>query len=286
VDENDDTFRYPHAKLIHIAGMVRHLAINAMRAEIGSRPWITDDWVYCVVRGKWNKEAGGDHRQFSYVPLPSIGHVHADAMIRNVMIVAPLGMERELYHLAERLNGLELKPEGDHERCEAYSAPNLTDRIWLQRFTPPPRKFIDECYLGTASVWETVTPVILDGCNRKSKNDKPEPVARRTEKLICKALARAGIEAPSEFTWQSIPFLKNTLSAHKYDKEGRRIGYFRPPYLQGYSAVHLRIRFGRRKVCGDPESAWIPLSVPGPVTIGAGRHCGFGLFTAVIEKSS
>jgi CRISPR-associated protein Csb2 len=277
LDENDDTFRYAHAKLIHVAGMVRHLAIDAMRAELGGRPWITDDWVCRVVRGKWNKEAGDDHKQFSYVPVPSIGHAHADAMIRNVMIVAPLGMERELYHLADRLDGLELKPEGHLEKCEPDSASNVTERIWLQRFRPPPRKFIAECYLGTASVWETVTPVILDGCNWKSKNDKPEAVACRTEKLICKALARAGIEAPCEFTWQSIPFIKNGLSAHKYDREGRRTGYFRPTYLQGYTAVHLRIRFGRRQVTDDPESAWIPAAWPGPITIGAGRHCGFGL---------
>jgi len=280
VDENGDTFRYPHAKLIHVAGMVRHLAIDAMRAEIGGRPWITDDWVSRAVRGKWNREASDDHQQFSYVPLPSIGHAHADAMIRNVMIVAPLGMERELYHLADRLDGLELKPEGDPEKCEADSAPNLTDRIWLQRFTPPPRKFIAERYLSTASVWETVTPVILDGCNRKSKNDKPEAIARRTEKLICKALARAGIETPCEFTWQSIPFIKNSLSAHKYDRNGRRTGYFRPTYLQGYTAVHVRIRFGRRHLTDDPKSAWMPVFVPGPITLGAGRHCGFGLFAA------
>jgi CRISPR-associated protein Csb2 len=281
VDENDDTFRYPHAKLIHIAGMVRHLAIDAMRAEIGGRPWITDDWICRVVRGKWNKEAGDDHQQFSYVPLPSIGHAHADAMIRNVMIVAPLGMDRELYHLADRLDGLELKSESDPEKRDADSAPNLTKRIWLQRFTPPPRKFIAECYLGTANVWETVTPVILDGCNRKSKNDKPEAVARRSEKLICKALARGGIEAPCEFTWQSMPFTKNALSAHKYDREGRRTGYFRPVYLQGYTAVHVRIRFGRRQVTDDPKSAWTPAFVPGPIALGAGRHCGLGVFAAI-----
>ena len=53
------------------------------------------------------------HRQFSYVPLPSIGPFHADAMIRNMMIVAPLGMERELNFLAEQLNGQALEPEGD-----------------------------------------------------------------------------------------------------------------------------------------------------------------------------
>jgi CRISPR-associated protein Csb2 len=279
-DENEDVFRYPHAKLIHIAGMVRHLAIKATGVEKGDPPpWIENpaEWVSRVVRGKRDESAGDDHKQFSYVLLPSIGHAHADAMIRNVMIIAPLGMERELHHLAEHLDGRALEPEGSGSSWETDSAPNLTQRIELQRFNPPPRKFIAECYLGTASVWKTVTPVILDGCNRKSKSDKPAAVARITQKLICKALARAGIEVPCEFSWQSMPFINNALSAHKYDREGRRAGYFRPSYLQGYTAVHLRIRFGHRAVKGDPESAWIPTTVPGPITIGAGRHCGFGL---------
>jgi CRISPR-associated protein Csb2 len=289
IDENEDLFRYPHAKLIHIAGMVRHLAIKAMDAGKGSPPpWIQNpaEWVSRVVRGKRDESVGDDHKQFSYVPLPSIGHAHSDAMIRNVMIVAPLGMERELNYLAERLDGQALELERNAGSCATESTPNLSQRVELQKFTPPRGKFIAKCYLGISgsdrepngsTVWQTVTPVILDGCNRKSKSDKPDAVARATQKLICKALLRAGIEAPCEFTWQSIPFMKNTLSAHKYDREGRRTGYFRPAYLQGYTAVHVRIRFGRRAVSGDPESPWIPATAPGPIMIGSGRHCGFGL---------
>jgi CRISPR-associated protein Csb2 len=255
VDANEDTFRYPHAKLIHIAGMVRHLAIERMKDD--PPPWIEQsaDWVNRVVRGKRDESAGDDHKQFSYVPLPSVGHAHADAMIRNVMVVAPLGMERELHHLADRLDGLQLKPEVDPEKCKMDSAPNFADRIWLQRFSPPRGKFIAECYLGTASVWETVTPVILDG-HRKAKLDDAKAVARTTERLIRKALARAGIEAPCEFTWQMVPFIKNALSAYERDKERRLTGYFRPDYLQGRSAVHVRLRFGRRAVEQDADSPW------------------------------
>ena len=264
LDANEDTYRYPHAKLIHIAGMTRHVAIERMKKDPPT--WIKDpgDWINRAVRGKRDESAADQLRQFSYVPLPSIGHKHADAMIRNVMIVAPLGMDRELVWLSERLNGELLQPEGNAESCESDSKPVVSERIELHKFNPPAGRFIATHYLGTSNVWQTVTPVILDGHNKKSKSDKPEAIARETEKLIRKALIRAGIETPCEFTWQSIPFLKNCLSAHKYDRDGRHTGYHRPTHLKSLTAVHVRFAFTH--------------PVPGPITIGAGRHCGFGLF--------
>jgi CRISPR-associated protein Csb2 len=266
VDENEDAFRYPHAKLIHIAGMTRHAAIERMKAD---RPvWIDSpaDWINRTVRGKRDEALENGHRQFSYIPLPSIGHEHADAMIRNVMIVAPLGMERELEYLAERLDGVLLTPEGDAGICDSDSKPSLAQRIELQHFHPPARRFIANCYLSTSKTWHTVTPVILDGHTKKSKSDKPEAIARETAKLICKALTRAGIETSCEFTWQAVPFLKNCLSAHKYDRHGRHTGYHRPSHLKDLTGVHVRLVFAS--------------PVPGPITLGAGRHCGLGLFAA------
>lgn len=264
LDDNEDAYRYPHAKFIHIAGMLRHAAIKQLTED--PPDWIEnpEHWIHRAVAGHRDASSSEEHRKFSYVPLPSIGHPHADAMIRNLMIVAPLGMERELEHLAEQLNGELLTPEPNN------GAPvgNTGDHIELRRFDPPAGKFIAERYLHLrgSKTWHTVTPVILDGYNKKSKADKPEAIARQTEKLICKALARAGIETPCEFTWQAVPFLKHCLSAHKYDRDGRHTGYHRPAHLKDQTAVHVHLAFR------DP--------VPGPITLGAGRHCGFGLFAS------
>jgi CRISPR-associated protein Csb2 len=262
VDENEDPCRYGHAKLIHIAGMVRHAAIEAMTRN--PPPSINDPgWVNRVVRGKRDESAEAEHKQFSYVPLPSIGPAHADALIRNVMIVAPLEMGRELDHLAEQLNGQVLEPEGSAESPKTDSTPDATRRIELQRFTPPRGKFIARSYLGTSRVWQTVTPVILDGHNDKK--------AAKTIKLIQAALQRSSIESPCTFTWQSIPFLKNCLSAHKYDRDGRHTGYHRPTHLKDRTAVHVRLTFEH--------------PVAGPLILGAGRHCGFGLFATPADES-
>ena len=262
LDANGDSHRYPHAKLIHVAGMVRHVAIERMKAV--PPLWIEDSasWLETFVSGHRGNEE--QHQQLSFVPLPSIGHEHADALIRNVLLIAPLGRERELEYVSERLNGEELKPD-DQIRSIGIEKPSpIPQAILLNRFTPPRGKFIANCYLGASNIWQTVTPVILDGYNKKSKSDKPAAIARQTEKLIRKALVRAGIETPCEFTWQSFPFLKNCLSAHKYGRDGRHIGYHRPAHLKSLTAVHVRLTFTH--------------PVPGPITIGAGRYCGFGLF--------
>ena len=260
LDANEDPARYPHAKLVHIAGMVRHLAIEAMLKDPPA--WVAPadcvDFVNHVIRGKRDASSADQHRQISYVPLPSIGHEHADGIIRNFMLIAPLGMDREIAYLAERIDGQPLKPVGEFEDCKSDSSPADAYRAELRLFTPSKNKFIDTCYLGTSRTWCSVTPVILDGHNDK----KPE----KTIKLIQTVLQRAGIETPCEFTWQSLPFLKNCLSAHKYDRSGRHTGYHRPSHLKDLTAVHVRLTFTH--------------PVPGPITLGAGRHCGFGIFAA------
>src|SRR5262249_16945188 len=106
--QNDNAFfAYPQNRLIHIAAMVRHLAIERMKKSL---PYgVDDDWIDAYVAGHL-KGGTAAHRQFSYLPLPSIGHQQADQNVRRVMIVAPLGDDRFLWHLASRLDGQQLKP--------------------------------------------------------------------------------------------------------------------------------------------------------------------------------
>ena len=264
LDENGETARYPHAKLVHIAGMVRHLALTELMRTGDAPPGVADPagWLNRFVRGKVQSgdEPQEPHEQLSYIPLPSIGHAHADAMVRNVMLVAPIGCERELEFVAGRIHGGLLSPEGDGGPCETDSKLHGIPES-IERFTPPAGKFIANCYLGTSRTWHSVTPVILDG-----HNDKKDA---KTKRLIQTALQRAGVETPCGFTWQAVPFVNNCLSAHKYDRDGRHTGYHRPHHLKDLTAVHVRITFEH--------------PVPGPLALGAGRHCGFGLMAAVPE---
>lgn len=238
----DDSYNYPHAKLMHIAGMSRSAAIQAMKGYAPAGIEDADAWVDSFVAG--HCPAGIDsHDRFSYVPLPSIGHEHADAMIRRVMITTPFGYEAHLRHLADQLDGLQLEPE------------DATDGPVLARSRSDP---VTLRYLDPTRVWASVSPVILPG------HDDHKPA--KTIKLIERALRQSGVDQPCRFTWSANPNFAHCLTAHKYDREKRHFGYYRPQHLEGLTAVHIRINFEH--------------PVAGPLCIGAGRHCGFGVLAS------
>lgn len=246
-------FRYPYRKLIHIAGMVRHLAIKTMKHD---PPRDTDqDWVEKFVAG--HAKAGlHDHRQFSYLPLPSVGYEHTDPDVRRVMITAPVGDGAWLDHLARRLAGQTLKPlRGDEF---AGREPPL--------LVPVRYDNIGRSYTREASIWHSFTPVILPG------HDDHKPT--KTRSLIEKALRQSGVEQPCDFEWSAFPHFRKSLPAQKYDRDKQQEGYFRPAYLDGKTGVHLTLRFH------DGSNEKNPIKVPGPIAIGAGRHCGLGVFVA------
>ena len=244
-------FSYPQMKLIHIAGMVRHLTIELMTQ---SPPEHVDaDWVATYVAG--HPKAGAvEHRQLSYLPLLSIGHEHADQSVRRVMIVAPVGDDRYLRHLAMRLDGSQLKPTPETKLDHAPTLVRVRDDN-VARF-----------YTEASNTWASVTPVILPG------HDDQNP--DKTRKLIEKALAQSGIKQKCEFEWSVFSHFPKSFSSHKYDRAKGPTGYIRPGHLLTQTAVHMRLRFNDG------------LKVPGPLAIGAGRHCGFGIFARLDGTSS
>ena len=223
------------------------VGFESLEAMKGSPPpWIEDveDWLDSYIAGHLRNAR--DHRQLSYIPLPSIGHPQADHAVRRVMIAAPVGDEPILNHLAIRLNGLRLLPLRGDEFGRG-SSPTLV-RVGHDR--------VSSRYTGTVNTWTSVTPVILPGHNDRKKS--------KTVRLIEKALVQSGIEQRCTYEWREVSWFPKALPAYKFDRAKRRIGFVRPDHLLDYSAVHLKIRFKDGML------------VPGPITIGAGRHVGFG----------
>ncbi|MFW6106670.1 MAG: type I-U CRISPR-associated protein Csb2, partial [bacterium] len=213
---------YSQRRLVHIAGMMRHLAKEAM---VASPPTGADEgWVEQYVVGHRNGNSS-EHRQFSYLPLPSIGHPHADHAVRRVMIAAPLGDDALLRHLARHLTGRQLEPENGTDF--GPKGPPVLVRTYHDN--------VAAFYTPSSAAWASVTPVILPG------HDDRKP--HKTRKLIKAALAQSGVEQPCEFEWSAVSRFPKAYSAHKYDKNKRPRGYFRPKHLMTQTAVHLTLRF-------------------------------------------
>lgn len=97
-----------------LAGMVRHLAIAEMKRNPPRGVSELPSWLEQYVAGHQEKAKQGAaprHSQLSYVPLPSIGHAHTDPGVRRVMLVAPVGDDEILEHLARQIDGRGLEPE-------------------------------------------------------------------------------------------------------------------------------------------------------------------------------
>ncbi len=245
---NDGSFcRYPQRKLMRIAGIVRHLATELM---LHSPPQdVNENWVERYVMGHRDENAEG-HRQFSYLPLPSIGHKFADQSVRRVMIAAPVGDDAWLDHLAPRLAGRQLKTDNGDEFGE--QGPPTLIRVY--------RDQVARRYTGAANQWASVTPVILPGHDDRKR--------AKTRKLIKVALEQSGIQQPCTYEWSAFTRFRNSLSTHKYDSR-KQANFYLPSYLQSRSVIHLTLTFNDE------------LKVPGPLVIGAGRHCGFGLMATL-----
>jgi CRISPR-associated protein Csb2 len=120
--------------------------------------------------------------------------------------------------------------------------------LLLDLWGPSSRRVVGR-YVRESHGWHSVTPVVLPGF------DDGKQV--KAERLFLKAVAQAGIplEAVESFTLRKAPFLPG--AAHPRH-------YFVPQYVRHFSRWHVAVHFR------EP--------IPGPLSLGVGRHVGLGLF--------
>lgn len=192
---------------IAVAAMLRH-AINGLLQREGY-----DDQTIQELLGHGQKG-----RQVSCLPLPSVGHRHADGMIRRVMLKS--SDSSVLSRLNWGLEGCELKYR---EQPVAMLSPIHASDGVVDRFT------------SESMVWETVTPVILPGYDQIKKRK------RRTEKLIGRSLLQSGI-TPSQVA--SIWYRKLPWNHHGYPA-----GAYQTARYMRYPQYHVKVEF-RKAVRG------------------------------------
>ncbi len=237
-----------------VAGMLRHVTQDA--ATLAGRD---PDWISTFVAGHGdgaNNQATGPngYLRFSYLPAPTIesrrsqgNYSEVVGAIRRALIVGPPGEPCDETSWAQQaLAGRELTPlPEDASTEEALLIPSPNHDTIIRR------------YVRSASVWSTVTPMLLPGVD-----DRKESKALR---LIRRAIVQAGfsdeLAQNAAIEFRRVGFWPGVEIAPRYAC---------PQHIAHYPRYHVRITWR------DPNGR--PIEIPGPLCLGAGRFCGLGLF--------
>lgn len=235
--DGGEEFRRFHAtEAVVIGGMLRHAA---MRVAAG-RGRALEDFAAGY------PPADSPDARLSWVPLPSVGHRHADGLIRRGLWLCRAVDSGSLQMLVD---GLPPGPvpllDQDSGECVALAAP-------VAAGSEP----VLGAYLQRARVWSTVTPIVLPG-------DYGGGNPRVMTRLLHKAIREAGID----------PGLV----------EGVQLSRF-PPLRRGVRVSDVRLKDWKAKNL-ILTHARLRLRAPihGPVVLGRGRHYGLGLMCANTE---
>jgi CRISPR-associated protein Csb2 len=203
------------------------------------------EWVDAYVHGHQPDGTKATPR-FSYLPLPSIEQRGRGAQVMSAirrLLLAELVEAPESYlsWARRRLPGEGLIEEGSAAPA-AILAP-LSEGDWVLRQ-----------YTRASENWASATPVVLPGSD--------EGKLGKAKKLLAKALRHAGYcpDALAEAEFRNESFWPGGSPALRFR---------RPEYLKKgcWSVYHLRLRWHR--------------PVSGPIALGAGRHCGLGVFASL-----
>ena len=235
IDPNDPdlelTKAFPPERWGEIVGWLRHAVAEALERK-EEKP---KEWVNQKVLGHPENSS-----HFYFLPIPSVGHPHADGFIRRVMICwDPMSIgdvkENDLREVLQ--DEMLISEEGRKEALLRYSRSKFFKR------------FVD---LGLD--WESVSPVVLHGYDYRHGKFS----YRKCQLLILQAFKKAGYspEFVEEIFFQKGPFVPGTLHV---------VRYFVPRHLRNSPMYHVRIRFKK--------------PVRGPVVVGRGRFYGLGLLS-------
>ena len=226
---------------VEIAAMLRSLVCRDVNRHDFRDQFGDDTEVYLA--GHINGEKRTPPR-FSYLPLPTIDHEHADGMIRRLLITEPYGGDGSRARWAtQRLSGQVLTDNQGNERGQLLG-------LWRSS-----SRRVVNLYVGKHIIWSTVTPVVLPGFDDKQ--------LVKAQKMFIRAARQAGVSTDGlvNVTLRKAPFW--TGSQHPRH-------YRRPLYLKHFPAWHVKLEFQE------------PMS--GPLVIGAGRHIGLGIFAGLYPQ--
>lgn len=238
--------RHPFDDRSAVFAMTRANCVAAMMrnaaARVAEEQGRDRGWIDRYVHGHREKDDPSLPR-FSYLPLPSIERRGYDHLvlgaIRRVLVAELMDSgQSHLPWVRQMMPGQFLIDEKTDGRRSMLTPLASGDWVLQQ-------------YIKSSDVWATVTPLVLPGSD--------EGKFAKAEKLFFKALHHAGYspDALVELDFRNVSFWPGGELALRFQ---------RPDYLRKghWSVYHVRLRWKQ--------------PINGPLALGAGRHCGLGIF--------
>jgi len=227
--------------------------------------------------GHTTKGAASQHPHLAILPLPFVGHPHADGGLRGLALVLPRDSGVDVRHRLLRAVG---RWEANNQAaCPDADPPFVEVRmgrgglLTLQRQLPGVRmlhSLREASWCRPSRRWVSATPVALDRNPGNLSATRPAEATaawKAAEEIVRRACCRVGLPEPlkvslglqpplsgSRPVWDFPPFPPNA----RRSKRPRRV------------RVHVRLCF--------------ETPVRGPVVLGAGRYLGQGLLRPVFEE--
>ncbi len=242
---------------VALVTMIRDEAVNRLVAALPAHE--AEIQQALIGRKPTGENAGLASARVRIVPLPSIGHEHADQQIRRVVIEIPGNC-----------------PLRTDDVVWAFSAQKLSHRDrCVDLVTAQPNRQLEHYGVTSAAsrLWQTVTPVALSARRRRIEPD-------RTKRQLGDEKGAAERRMEHEVAASGI---RQALRHAGYEATIRSIRLQREPFTaRGQMADDFATEPRFSKHCLWHVSLELNDQITGPICVGDGRFLGLGLMRPVV----
>jgi len=247
-----DVRQWSITRAVALVERVRDGAAERLRTALPAQTAIVDRLL--IGRGPDGASAGSPSERVRIVPLPSIGHEHADRSIRRMLVEIPPGCPLAVNDVQWAFAGLDLV-DPDTGEVEPFVLAPTDDLRMLEH------------YRRASRVWRTVTPAALpEGSSRR----RIEPTRQReeakaaTERLAEEGRARAAVATALRHAGVDGEVATLRVQREPFEGQGTRVERFAPGTRFAKERLwHVEVTFHA--------------ATQGPLVIGDGRFLGLGV---------
>ena len=222
------------------------LAERLRHAVVRHCPQPVPEWI----SGHTSNGQPLQHPHMAFLPLPHVGHQHADGHLLGFALAVPNHIEpTEVGRCFNPVVGF--TEEGTLQRLHLYDGGYFDWWLEQERRESPPVALRSSVWTRSARRWATVTPVVFD------RHPKGQGKEHQAETMVQEACERIGLPSP-------LDVVLSQVSLHLGAPHSRAFPYLRRKSDSGrLQHLHAVVTFA------EP--------VRGPVILGAGRYRGYGL---------